>query len=114
MNPILICAIFSILGGQPSSERASEPPLPAVLKVEPPSWWPGHTLNPVRLLVRGRNFQGAKLGSSRHDVVPSEIRINERGTYLFVSLAIDARALSGDASLELETKAGTATVPFRL
>ena len=114
MNAILICAILSILVEQPPFDRTTEPPLPAVLKVDPPGWWPGHTLNPVRLLVRGRNLQGAKVGSSRHDVVPSEVRINERGTYLFVSLAVDPKAPAGDAPLEIETRAGTATVPFRL
>ena len=46
--------------------------------------------------------------------MPSEVRINERGTYLFVSLAIDPKAPAGNAPLELETKAGTARVPFRL
>src|SRR6185295_2971981 len=34
---------------------------PEILKVEPPSWWTGSTLTPVRLLIRGRNFQGAQL-----------------------------------------------------
>jgi glycosidase len=46
--------------------------------------------------------------------VPSEVRINERGTYLFVSLTIDPKAPAGDAPLELETRAGTARVPFKL
>lgn len=27
---------------------------PVVSKVEPPSWWAGHTLNPVRVLMTGR------------------------------------------------------------
>ena len=36
---------------------AAEPP--EVVKVEPPSWWPGHSIDPVRLLVRGRNLAGA-------------------------------------------------------
>ena len=29
---------------------------PEVTKVEPPSWWPGHSIDPVRLLVRGQNL----------------------------------------------------------
>ena len=29
---------------------------PEVLKVEPPSWWAGSSLNPVRLLIRGTNL----------------------------------------------------------
>ena len=30
-----------------------------VSKVEPPNWWPGHTLNPVRVLIRGTGLTGA-------------------------------------------------------
>ena len=32
--------------------------LPQVAKVEPPGWWPGHSINPVRLLVRGEVIRG--------------------------------------------------------
>jgi len=35
---------------------------PTVTKVEPPSWWAGHSINPVRLLVRGTNLKGASVG----------------------------------------------------
>ena len=38
---------------------------PSVSKVEPPNWWVGHSLNPIRLLVHGRNLAGAKLGGAR-------------------------------------------------
>src|SRR6266481_9369997 len=34
---------------------------PTVSKVEPPSWWASHTINPVRLLVRGKNLFGAHI-----------------------------------------------------
>ncbi len=33
---------------------------PEVTKVEPPNWWIGHSINPVRLLIRGRNLEGAR------------------------------------------------------
>src|SRR6185369_17369913 len=36
---------------------------PSVSKVDPPSWWAGHTINPVRLLVRGANLRGAQVKS---------------------------------------------------
>ena len=89
-------------------------PLPSVLKVDPPSWWPGHSINPVRLVIRGRNLQGAKVVSSRRELGVECLRINERGTYLFVDLRIDPAASPGDAGLRLETEMGTAAVPFRL
>src|SRR6476619_2146527 len=31
---------------------------PAVQKVDPPSWWVGSTINPVRVLIRGSNLTG--------------------------------------------------------
>src|SRR5688500_11891446 len=34
---------------------------PEILKVDPPSWWVQSSMNPVRVLIRGRNLTGAKL-----------------------------------------------------
>ena len=39
---------------------------PSVTKVDPPSWWANHTINPVRLLVRGVNLTGAREDAFRH------------------------------------------------
>jgi glycosidase len=104
MNPLLLCAVLPLVAAGP----------PSVRKVDPPSWWPGHTLNPVRLLMRGENLMGAKLISPRPDVRPQDVRVNDRGTYLFASLAVDPEAPPGEAPLQLETAAGTATIPFQL
>src|SRR6267378_620121 len=82
---------------------------PAVLKVEPPSWWAGSSLNPVRLLIHGSN-----LGRARVQAIGSGIRIigapktNERGTYLFVDIAIAPQAQPGARQLRIVTTDGTA------
>ena len=34
---------------------------PTVSRVEPPNWWPGHSLNPVRLLLSGTHLGGARV-----------------------------------------------------
>ena len=34
---------------------------PEILKVDPPSWWTRSSVNPVRLMIRGRNLQGARV-----------------------------------------------------
>src|SRR5215813_10015504 len=34
---------------------------PEIVKVDPPSWWVGSSVNPVRLMIRGRNLQGARV-----------------------------------------------------
>ena len=114
MTPILLHAILSMLIGAPFLDAVSETPAPSVLKVDPPSWWTGHTINPVRLLVRGRNLRGARVTTTRLDLKVDRLSVNDRGTYLFVDLNIAPEAPRGDASLRLETVAGAAPIPFQL
>jgi glycosidase len=57
---------------------------PEILKVDPPSWWTGSSVNPVRLLIRGRNFQGARV---RVDGMMGSPKTNDRGTYIFVDVS---------------------------
>src|SRR5262249_20630682 len=44
-----VCLLLGITGLLGVVALASDPP--EVLKVEPPNWWAGHTINPVRLLI---------------------------------------------------------------
>ena len=87
---------------------------PEVVKVEPPSWWPGHSIDPVRLLVRGRNLAGAEVTSTGPGLTPGLVRVNPAGTYLFVDVAIDEKAAPGPRVLGIRTCGGTATVPFEV
>jgi glycosidase len=114
MTTILLQAILATLSGASESSAVALAPPPAILKVDPPSWWPGHSINPVRLVIRGKNLEGAKVVALRPETGVRSTRINERGTYVFLSLDIDPRALPGDASLRLETGSGTTLIPFRL
>ncbi|HEV7377272.1 MAG TPA: alpha-amylase family glycosyl hydrolase [Pyrinomonadaceae bacterium] len=88
--------------------------LPTVQKVEPPSWWAAHTINPVRLLVRGANLEGAHVTATRPGTSASAVAVNSAGTYLFVSVNINPAAQPGDYPLQLETASGKTTIPFRL
>jgi glycosidase len=87
---------------------------PTVLKVEPPSWWAGHSINPVRLVVRGTNLHGARVAGVRPETSTSSVVVSADGTYLFVSITIKAGARVGDYPLQLETSAGKTRIPFRL
>ena len=88
---------------------------PEVLKVEPPSWWPGSTLNPVRLLVRGRDLAGAKVEvPAGSGLEVGLVRVNARGTYLFVDVVVDPEAAPGLRPLTVRTPGGTAELPFEL
>ncbi|HBB87735.1 MAG TPA: hypothetical protein DC047_08985 [Blastocatellia bacterium] len=87
---------------------------PEITKVEPPSWWAGSSINPVRLLVRGRNLGGARVSSSTTSLRTSAVRINERGTYLFVDVTVSARVKPGIYLLTVKTTEGKAIIPFQV
>ncbi|HEY0431067.1 MAG TPA: cyclomaltodextrinase N-terminal domain-containing protein, partial [Pyrinomonadaceae bacterium] len=87
---------------------------PSVTKVDPPSWWPKHTINPVRLLVRGANLRGAKVTSLNPELRASNVSVNERGTYLFVDVEIGRSLRPGTYPLVIETPTGSTTIPFTL
>ncbi|MBZ0255845.1 cyclomaltodextrinase N-terminal domain-containing protein, partial [bacterium] len=93
---------------------ASAEATPVVLKVEPPNWWTEHSWNPVRLLVHGRNFEGARVITSRDDVEVGLVRVNAQGTYLFVDLHIDDDAKAGPVHLKVITSSGEEEIPFEL
>ncbi len=87
---------------------------PEITKVEPPNWWVGHTLNPVQLLIHGKNLKGAMVRSAERGVKPGEAFSNAAGTYLFVDLDIQKNAKPGSYPLQIVTRDGTATAPFQL
>jgi glycosidase len=89
--------------------------VPQVEKIEPPSWWAGHTINPVRLLVRGRKLDQAKVNAETG--APLEVlgqTVNASGTYMFVNLRINPDAKPGDYNLRFSTSTAVKFVPFRI
>jgi len=87
---------------------------PSVTKVEPPSWWTNQRINPVRLLIRGANFTGARVKAEGPQTIVSNVRVNRNGTYLFVDVGLSSAAAPGDYPLTIETAQGRVRVPFRL
>ncbi|HEY6802045.1 MAG TPA: alpha-amylase family glycosyl hydrolase [Pyrinomonadaceae bacterium] len=87
---------------------------PTVSRIDPPSWWSNHSINPVRLLIQGRNLDGAKVSSSDRRLRASAIKVNEQGTALLVDLNINPGMTSGDYSLTVETSRGRTTFPFKI
>ena len=85
---------------------------PSVSKVEPPSWWAHHSINPVRLLVRGEHLQGAKIESSTSQLVASDLRVNDQGTYLFFNLRIIPSTRVGKYPIRIRTPAGITSFDF--
>src|SRR5690349_22104781 len=82
---------------------------PSVTKVDPPSWWANHTINPVRLLIRGQNLGGARIKSSSAKLRFTNVSVNANSTYVFADLHISPAAKPGKYSLIVENAGGVAT-----
>jgi glycosidase len=91
------------------------PAAPAVSRVEPPSWWAGHSLNPVRLMLTGRGLAGATLEPTTKALrVVGTPAVSANGHYLFADVHIDPSAAVGAHPLALRTAGGRAAVRFEI
>ena len=105
---VLLALLFSAVS------FVSAQSVPEVSKVEPPSWWAGSTVNPVRVMVRGRNLTGARVETVGAGIRAGLTRINAAGTYLFVDVVIDPQAAPGLRRLRITTPAGASEAPFEI
>jgi glycosidase len=112
--PRITCASLLILFAATLCLAHPQSAAPSVTRVEPPSWWTNQAINPVRLLIRGENLEGALVKADRPQVLVSDVRANRSGTYLFVNVRISSAARPGDYPLIVETVHGKAIVPFHL
>ena len=117
MNSLLLKTIVLLTAiiFAPSLVSAQSPVVsaaPQVSKVEPPNWWANHSINPVRLLVRGTNFQNAQVKSLDKHLNVSNIRVNSRGDYLFFDVTIAPNVKVGKYDFEVSTANGKTSVPF--
>ena len=104
MRATLTCLSLCLVAG------TSDGQTPVVEKVEPPNWWPNHSINPVRVLIRGRNLAAARLECSRLSC--GNVRVNAAGTYAFADVTIPNGLAPGSYPLTLRTASGSASVPF--
>ncbi|MBA2503309.1 MAG: cyclomaltodextrinase N-terminal domain-containing protein [Pyrinomonadaceae bacterium] len=72
MNPLrkrfFASFLFSLLTFAFASLCHAQGLAPEVTKVEPPNWWANHSVNPVRVLVRGKNLTGARVETVGSDL----------------------------------------------
>jgi glycosidase len=87
---------------------------PAVSKVDPPSWWAGHSINPVRLLVRGTGLQRPRVTAASPGFHAGNLRVNDSGSYLFFDLSVPRAAKPGSVKLSVSTAEGEAAIPFEI
>lgn len=88
--------------------------LPVIEKVEPPSWWAGHSIGTLRMLIRGENFRGSVVRSANSSLKISNVRINDRADHLFLDVTIGPRAKAGRYELEVSNGAGSSKIPFEI
>lgn len=113
LRPLL--AALALLLAVPAPAAPAGAPQPEVLKVEPPSWWPGHSINPVRLLVRGRGLGGARVEATAGSGLEIGLtRVNAAGTYLFVDVDVEPGAAPGPRRLTVRTAGGATEAGFEL
>jgi glycosidase len=92
--------------------RGAAAQAPVVNKVEPPNWWVGHSINPVRVLLRGEHLGGAtvRCGALRCAVA----RVSASGTHAFVDVTVPKGLAPGAHPIEVRTAAGTVQAPFAI
>jgi len=90
---------------------------PTIEKIEPPNWWIGSSVNPVRVLVTGKNLQGASVTSFSGvgSIRTSNVKVSQNGHYLFVDVTIpnNSRAI-GKQSFNIKTPKGNVNFPFEV
>lgn len=59
-----------------------------VEKIEPPSWWTPSTVNPIRVLLTGKNLHsdGLSIKTSSNELIASNFKSSQNGHYLFFDL----------------------------
>ena len=87
---------------------------PSIRKVDPPSWWANHSINPVRLLIHGSNLQDAKVTSTVQGITVSDVRVNKDGSYVFLSASLSPSLRPGHYVMKLQTPKGADAFDFEI
>src|SRR6266498_678584 len=104
--------VAALLFGGISSAAAQ---MPEVLRSDPPGWWVGSSLNPIRILIRVRNLRGVRAapvgGGFRVVGAP---KVNGSGRYMFVDVAIAPNAQPGARTLKISSPGGSTAAQFEI
>ena len=98
----------------PAQERPASLDALSLTKVDPPSWWIGSKLSPVRLLIQGKGlYKGTIVETGSQHLKAYNFRSSDNGHYLFADLEIHPDCPPGNYSLQLESRDGSRVpVPF--
>ena len=87
---------------------------PAFEKIDPPSWWVGSTINPVRVLIKGKNLGGARIESATPGITADNFMSSENGNYLFADVRLAETVRPGNYQLRIVTSRGSVNAPFEV
>lgn len=77
---------------------------PRVEKIEPPTWWAGSTINPVRVLLRGANLNVGAVWTNSNALKASNWKASANGHYLFFDLAVSPNTRPGRYKISVGDK----------
>jgi len=87
---------------------------PAVLRVEPPSWWTADQPQPISLLIEGRDLEGATATSDSPSLRIANAEPGLGGRALWVEATIPAGAKPGDLNIEIRSQGQRHSLPWAL
>lgn len=106
--------IFSLLAAYGAMAAIYAQNAPFIEKIEPPSWWINSTVNPVRILLTGKNLQNAQISTKSVGLRISNLKISANGNYLFADLTIARTAKIGKHKFTVKNQNKSAEFEFEL
>lgn len=86
---------------------------PVIDKVEPPSWWVRHTLNPIQVMLTGRDLTGATV-TAPAGVTVRVRQASENGHYLFLYVDLSKADQPRKYTFQVKSASGQAAFDFAL
>lgn len=77
---------------------------PSVEKVDPPSWWTGSTVNPVRVMLTGKNLGWNKMviTTNSPNLKAANLKWSENHNYMFFDLRIAPNTKPGKYKIKIQ------------
>src|SRR5258708_2487665 len=106
-TPLCLCVVILFLSTIAIAQS------PTVEKIDPPNWWTGMTINPVRVLLRGTELKNVSvLVPQGNGLRAGNVKWSENGHYLFFDLTIAPTAKQGRHILKVSKQNGSINFNF--
>jgi glycosidase len=113
VRPVLAVAL-GVLSAVSLDVSLASAAAPSISRIEPPSWWVGHSLNPVRLLLYGSGLSGARVAVAGEGLTVGTAQVDAAGHHLFVDVNIDPHAKPGSREIRITTPGGSTETSFEV